>query len=106
MLPKLFSVIAVIVLIAAALLGMEQHRLRTLHAMADLHVQMDRDRKTTWEAQTHIAEGTHPAALQEAVQRVGLELAPLPATAPVSPGGWPWPDPDHFTHAPQRKPLP
>ena len=69
-------------------------------AMADLHVQMDRDRKTTWDAQAKIAEGTHPVALKAAVQRIGLELEPLPAMEGPIQATNPWPDPDHFSHAP------
>lgn len=104
MLPKLFFTIASIALIAAALLGMHQQRLQTLHAMADLHVQMDTDRKATWDAQAKIAEGTHPVALSAAVQRIGLELEPLPTPAGDAAPPSLWPNPTHFAHAPEHTP--
>ncbi len=106
MLPKLFFTIVSIALIAGALLGLHQQRLQTLHAMADLHVQMDTDRKATWDAQAQIAEGTHPVALYAAVQHIGLELEPLP-TPPQdakATSGKLWPDPTHFAHAPEHMP--
>lgn len=105
MLPKLFFTIAGITLIACALLGLQQHRLRALHAMSDLHVQMDSDRKATWDAQAKIAEGTHPIALNEAIQRVGLELEALPAPTQDEATPQLWPDPTHFAHAPEHAPT-
>ncbi|MEM1107342.1 MAG: hypothetical protein AAGH99_01480 [Planctomycetota bacterium] len=107
MLSKLFFTIVAIAVIAAALLGLHQQRLKTLHAMGDLHVQMDRDRKATWDAQAQIAEGTHPVALNEAVKRIGLDLEPLPTeAAQVDAGTAPlWPNPQHFAHAPEHVPA-
>lgn len=104
MLPKLFFTIASIALIAASLLGLHQQRLQTLHAMADLHVQMDVDRKSTWDAQAKIAEGTHPIALYDAVHRIGLDLEPLPTPPKSATPAKLWPDPTHFTHAPEHMP--
>lgn len=103
MLLKLFFVIAGVAVIAAALLSLEQRQLLTAHAMADLHVQMDRDRKATWDAQAQIAEGTHPMALRAAVQRIGLDLEPLPAADPMNAEAQPavaWPSLHQFEHAP------
>ena len=76
MFPRLLATAAAIAVVAAALLALRQQRLQTLHAMGELHVQMDRDRKLTWDAQTDIAEGTHPGALHAAVERVNLKLGP------------------------------
>ena len=76
MFPRLLATTAAIAVVAAALLALRQQRLQTLHAMGELHVQMDADRKLTWDAQTAIAEGTHPAALREAIARVHLTLSP------------------------------
>jgi len=76
MFPRLLATTAAIAVVAAALLALRQQRLQTLHAMGELHVQMDADRKLTWDAQTAIAEGTHPAALREAIARVNLTLGP------------------------------
>ena len=76
MFPRLLATTAAIAVVAAALLALRQQRLQTLHAMGELHVQMDADRKLTWDAQTAIAEGTHPAALREAITRVHLTLSP------------------------------
>ncbi|MEM9420354.1 MAG: hypothetical protein AAGA25_15050 [Planctomycetota bacterium] len=104
MLPKLFFSIASIALIAGALLGLHQQRMQTLHAMSDLHVQMDADRKATWDAQSEIAEGSHPVALKEAVQRIGLDLEPLKLPADDEALPTPWPDPTHFAHAPEHAP--
>ena len=103
MLFKLFFVIAGVGAIAAALLTLEQRQLLAAHAMADLHVQMDADRKTTWDAQAQIAEGTHPVALRDAVRRIGLELEPLPAAEDGNAGSLPqvaWPGLHQFGHAP------
>jgi hypothetical protein len=100
MLPKFFVAVAGVASIGAGLLSMQQQSLLVSHAMSDLHLQMDGDRKATWDAQAKIAEASHPAALREAVDRVGLDLRPLPSsgeTDVTSPG---WPDPDRFTHAP------
>lgn len=105
MLPKLLFIIVSLALIAAAVLGLHQHRLEALHAMADLHVQMDADRKATWDAQARIAEGTHPIALQQAIQRVGMNLQALPSTADDGPVRELWPDPTHFAHAPEHMPA-
>ncbi|MEM7624702.1 MAG: hypothetical protein AAF333_03635 [Planctomycetota bacterium] len=109
MLFKLFFVIAGVAVIAAALLSLEQRRLLTAHAMADLHVQMDSDRKATWDAQAQIAEGTHPVALRAAVERIGLDLEPLPAADPASGELEPavaWPGLHDFEHAPpSSRPL-
>ncbi len=106
MFARLLFTIASLTVIAAALLGLRQQRLQTMHAMAQLHVRMDADRKATWDAQAQIAEGMHPAALREAVRRVGLELEPLPSPEPQlrSAAAEAWPDPDRFTHAPARGP--
>lgn len=104
MFPKLFFTIASIALIGAALLGQHQHRLQTLHAMADLHVQMDADRKATWDAQAKIAEGTHPLALYEAVHRIGLDLEALPTPEADDQASPNWPNPNHFAHAPEHVP--
>ena len=76
MFSRLLATAAAIAVVAAALLALRQQRLQTLHAMAELHVQMDSNRKLTWDAQTAIAEGTHPAALRAAVARVHLGLGP------------------------------
>jgi len=103
MLFKLFFAIASLTVIAAALLGMHHHRLQAMHAMADLHVQMDRDRKATWDAQAKIAEGTHPVALRSAVERIGLELEPLPALDGPAEAELLWPSPDRFSHAPHPR---
>jgi len=79
---RLIATTTAIALVAAALLALRQQRLQTLHAMGELHVQMDRDRKLTWDAQTDIAEGTHPAALRTAIRRVDLRLDGDPARKP------------------------
>jgi hypothetical protein len=73
----LLTILGVMV-IAASLLALRQHRLSMLHEMAQLHAQMDRDRKAAWISQSQIAESTHPEALREAMDRRGLMTAPLP----------------------------
>lgn len=79
MLVRLLTTIVLLAVLGAVLLALRQHPLQMMHAMADLHVQMDTDRKDTWDAQAHIAEHIHPVALREAVERVGLRLEPLPS---------------------------
>ncbi|MEM9883218.1 MAG: hypothetical protein AAF800_09910 [Planctomycetota bacterium] len=103
---KLFASVAGLGLIAATLLALNQHRLATLHAMADLHVQMDHDRRATWDAQARIAEGVRLPALRDAVQRVGLDLRPLSSVDQDTPeaAAPAWPHPDSFAHAPAEKP--
>ncbi|MEE9403614.1 MAG: hypothetical protein V3V20_01860 [Algisphaera sp.] len=85
MFPRLIATTTAIALVAASLLALRQHRLQLLHAMGELHVQMDTDRKLTWDTQSAIAEGTHPAALRDAVIRVGLKLKPADAPTPAAP---------------------
>ena len=100
MLAKVLFSIAGVSLAGAALLGIERQRLLTAHAMSDLHVQMDQDRKATWDAQARIAEASHPVALREAIQRIGLELEPLPTPDEIPPAEVAWPVPQQFQHAP------
>lgn len=100
MLLKILLAVLGLALIGAALLSLQQQRLVMAHAMSDLHVQMDRDRKQTWDAQADIAEHAHPVALREAVQRVGLNLVPLPTPEALPPRPSAWPDPQRFDHAP------
>ena len=106
MLAKLLFAIAGVTVIGASLLSMQQQRLLAAHAMSDLHVQMDRDRKATWDAQARIAEGSHPAALREAVSRVGIELEPMPSPPLTRSPSVAWPDPTHFSHAPAPGQIP
>ena len=76
---KLLSAVAAVALIAAALLSLEQRRLLAAHAMSDLHVQMDADRKATWDARAHIAETADPRALRAAVDRAARRSDGSPA---------------------------
>ena len=100
MLLKLMIAVLGLALIGAALLSLQQQRLLMAHAMSDLHVQMDRDRKQTWDAQAAIAERSHPVALRESIRRVGLDLEPLPSPGTVAERPPAWPDPTRFEHAP------
>lgn len=100
MLLKLMIAVLGLALIGAALLSLQQQRLLMAHAMSDLHVQMDRDRKQTWDAQAAIAERSHPVALRESIRRVGLDLEPLPSPGTVAERPPAWPDPTRFDHAP------
>jgi hypothetical protein len=100
MLAKLLVATVGVGLLGAALLGLEHQRTLTAHAMADLHVQMDRDRKDTWDAQAKIAENSHPVALRAALGRTGLELVPLPTPDDLPAAAVSWPEPDRFEHAP------
>ena len=108
MLARLLTSIAAVILIGGLLLGLRQQRLQRLHAMAQLHVQMDRDRKATWDAQAAIAEGIHPPALLAAVDRAGLSLEPV-EVADLQDDETPrlreWPDPATFSHAPSPLPV-
>ena len=85
MFPKLLTVTAGLVLIGAALLGFRAERRAARHALTELHAEVDRARRQTWDYQLRIAEQTEPAELRRAIERAGLELEPLPA-APARPG--------------------
>ena len=100
MLLKILLAVLGLALIGVALLSLQQQQLLMAHAMSDLHVQMDQDRKDTWDAQAAIAERSHPVALRQAVERVGLELEALPTVGGAGEPTLAWPDPARFVHAP------
>ncbi|MEM6393774.1 MAG: hypothetical protein AAF797_13450 [Planctomycetota bacterium] len=77
MLGRLLFAIVCCVFVLALLLGLRQQRLTEMHRMADLHTQMDRDRKALWDLQVRIAEVGRPEALEAALERRGIELVPI-----------------------------
>lgn len=52
---------------ASAVLELRSRRLELLHAMAVLHLDMDRHRRAAWELQHLVSEATSPAALSRVV---------------------------------------
>ncbi len=103
MLFKILIAVLGLAAIGFTLLSLQQQRLLMAHAMSDLHVQMDQDRKNTWDAQAAIAERAHPVALRAAIRRVGLNLAPLPTPTGAASPTPAWPDPARFSHAPRNQ---
>jgi len=77
MFPKVLFAIAAAALIGAGLLSLRHQRLAMMHEMTELHRQMDRTRRQTWDLQTRIAEASSPATLRRAIERAGLELEPV-----------------------------
>ncbi|MEM6553496.1 MAG: hypothetical protein AAF750_15375 [Planctomycetota bacterium] len=77
MLGRLLFAIVCCVLVLALLLGLRQQHFTEMHRMADLHTNMDRDRKALWDLQVRIAEAGRPQALEAALERRGIELVPI-----------------------------
>lgn len=76
MYAKLFIAVLAITVLGAALLGLRQQRLQTMHEMAELHADMDRARRDTWNLQVEIGEKIEPDRLREAIERNQLVLEP------------------------------
>lgn len=76
MYAKLFIAVLATVVLGAALLGLRQQRLQTMHEMAELHADMDRARRATWDLQVRIGEKIEPDRLREAIERNQLVMEP------------------------------
>ena len=61
---------------ASAVLELRHRRLDVLHAMAGLHLQMDRHRRAAWDLQHRVSEATSPAALKLAVVEANANAKP------------------------------
>ena len=79
---KLLVITVGVVVIGAALLELRVQRQQLHHQLALLHMEIDRARQHTWDAQVRIAQHSAPATLRETLERAGLDLEP---TAPPSP---------------------
>ena len=102
MFPRLLTAILALALLGSAVLELRRQRLEMLHAMAELHRKIDASRKTTWDTQHRIVEATRPDVLRERLERLGVEMEPVPgefAPTPVLP-----PDPLGPRLADQRQP--
>ncbi|BAM04308.1 hypothetical protein [Phycisphaera mikurensis] len=88
---RLLVLVLALGLIASAVLELRQRRLERLHAMAVLHMDMDRHRRTAWDLQHRVSEATSPAAL---LARLGLADPALAnasqgSSEPAAPGSEP-----------------
>ncbi|MEM8783500.1 MAG: hypothetical protein AAGE65_11680 [Planctomycetota bacterium] len=78
MLPRLLLLLIGLSVIGSAALELRRQRNEQLHAVAELHLQMDRSRKATWDTQYRIVELTSPARLQAALDRLQIPTRPVP----------------------------
>ncbi len=76
MYAKLFVTVLAATALGAGLLGLRQQRLQTMHEMAELHADMDRPRRDTWDLQIEIGEKIEPDRLREAIDRNQLVMEP------------------------------
>lgn len=74
---KTLALVIAATAIGAAMLGLRQQRLATMHQMVELHRQMEHTRRSMWDTQTQIARQTRPAELRERIERANLKLEPL-----------------------------
>lgn len=80
---KLLVVMVSVVVIGAALLGLRAQRQHLHHQITLLHIEIDRARQRTWDAQVRIAQHAAPDTLGSAMERAGLELEPAAPIAPA-----------------------
>jgi hypothetical protein len=97
MLPRLLLLLLTLSLIGSAALELRRQRHEQLHAIAELHLDMDRVRKATWDTQYRIVELTSPPRLLAALDRLDIPTRPVPTTAaagnshePEAQGHRPW----------------
>ncbi len=81
MLHRLLITLAGCCVIGVALLELRRQRLELLHDMASLHLEMDRQRKATWDLQYRIVEETSPPRLLAALDRLQIPTRPVPGEA-------------------------
>lgn len=79
MLPRLLLLLIGLSLIGSAALELRRQRNEQLHAIAELHLEMDRTRKATWDTQYRIVERTSPPRLLAALKRLEIPTRPVPA---------------------------
>ena len=84
MYAKLFVTVLAATALGAAVLGLRQQRLQTMHEMAELHADMDRTRRETWNLQIQIGERVEPDRLREAIDRNQLVMEPSTRAAEPS----------------------
>ena len=85
MYAKLFIAVLATVVLGAALLGLRQQRLQTMHEMAELHADMDKARRDTWDLQVRIGEQIEPERLREAIERNQLVMEPSTRATEAAP---------------------
>ena len=64
---RLLVLVVTLGLTASAVLEIRHRRLELLHAMAVLHLDMDRHRRAAWELQHRVSRATSPAELTAAI---------------------------------------
>ena len=77
MLPKLLLITACAALIGSGLLGLRRMQLEARHAVGRLHVDIDAQRRTTWDLQARIEQETRPALLNRRLQDVPAHFEPV-----------------------------
>lgn len=78
---RYLAAVLTLTVIGAGLLGLRRQQLNDMHAMAELHTQMKQDRETIKDLQVRIARKTTPEALQDAIDRAGMNLVPITSSA-------------------------
>lgn len=80
MFGKLLLIIVVVGAVACALLVIRQQRIDTFHEIAQVHVRLLDHERTLWQMREEIAERCRPSQVRLAMDDLGLEWSPLPAT--------------------------
>lgn len=76
MILRYLTAVILLTVIGTGLLGLRRQQLNDKHAMAEVHTQMKEDRETIKDLQVRIARMTTPEALQDAIERNGMQLEP------------------------------
>ncbi len=95
MLPRLLLLLIGLSIIGSAALELRRQRNEQLHAVAELHLDMDRARKATWDTQYRIVELTSPARLLAALDRLEIPTRPVPTASNQAPDVDPVSEPPH-----------
>lgn len=69
---RLLALVLTLGFTASAVLELRSQRLEMLHAMAVLHLDMDRHRRAAWDLQHRVSLATSPAALAAAIAAADL----------------------------------
>lgn len=80
MLARLLLTLVGLSVIGSAMLELRRQRIEQLHAITELHRQIDADRKATWDLQHRIVQATSPDRLAEALEQTDIQTQPVPSS--------------------------
>ena len=81
MFAKLLLIIVAVGAVACALLVIRQQRIDTFHEITQAHLRLQEHERTLWQMRAEIAERCRPSQVRLAMDELGLEWIPLPASA-------------------------